>query len=63
MDRLRVVEKTGAFKRKRRDMHNKRATKIRQVREGTQLPAPETMRSLGTNSVPVGFWDHLGGRA
>ena len=27
-----------------------------------KLPAPETMRSLGTNSVPVGFWDHLGGR-
>ena len=38
MDRLRVLEKTRAFKRKRRDRHNKRATKVRQleVREGTQ---------------------------
>ena len=28
-----------------------------------QFPAPETIRSLGTNSVPMGFWDHLGGPA
>ena len=32
-------------------------------RPSEQFPAPETMRSLGTNSVPMGFWDHLGGRA
>ena len=33
-----MLEKTRAFKRKRRDRHNKRATKVRQleVREGTQ---------------------------
>ena len=40
-----MVEKTGAFKRKRRDMHNKRATKIRQVREGTQYQS-----DMGFNS-------------
>lgn len=47
MDRLRVVEKTRAFKRKRRDKHNKRATKVRQleVREGTQYQS-----DMGFNS-------------
>ena len=47
MDRLRVLEKTRAFKRKRRDKHNKRSTKVRQleVREGTQYQS-----DMGFNS-------------
>lgn len=38
MGKLREIEKTREFKRKRRDRHNKRTTKVRQleVREGTQ---------------------------
>ena len=47
----------------RRAKHDRYEFKSRGNKQQYELPAPETMRSLGTNSVPVGFSDHLGGRA